>query len=152
MKGGIAKRSILVRSALPSELLEVALIARQCFPESFASERSVSERLARGSVLFVAEVGVDIAGFIELRLGVLKARVVGLATKPSFRGMGVASTLLDYSLKLAKGLGKRSLSLKVSAKNPRALSLYQKHGFAVLGKRVLKGGGSAYAMARIFET
>lgn len=73
--------------------------------------------------LLVAEV---LAPEAELHL-------IGVA--PSARGRGLASALLRACRAEARALGAERLYLEVASRNAPALSLYQRQGFTVVGRR-----------------
>lgn len=54
-------------------------------------------------------------------------------TTPAWRGQGVADALLAASLKAGNGRFLR-IVLTVNAENPKALNLYQRHGFTEYGR------------------
>ena len=58
-----------------------------------------------------------------------------LATHPFYRKMGVASFMLNYAVKLAKKLDRRSIELAVLKRNQPAMRLYEKIGFRLKGER-----------------
>ena len=61
--------------------------------------------------------------------------IMNLAVHPGYRRRGVASFLLDYALRLAKEYGARGAMLEVRPSNHAAISLYDKMGFSVAGRR-----------------
>ncbi|WP_243885862.1 GNAT family N-acetyltransferase [Cellulomonas fengjieae] len=63
---------------------------------------------------------------------------IGMAVARPDRGRGVGSALLAGCVEQARGLGWRALSLSVEDGNTAARDLYERHGFAVVGRN----GGS----------
>lgn len=63
---------------------------------------------------------------------------IGMAVARPRRGRGVGSALLAGCVEQARGLGWRALSLSVEDGNATARALYERHGFAVVGRN----GGS----------
>lgn len=61
--------------------------------------------------------------------------ISNLAVSPSYRRIGVATYMLNFSGQLARRLGKSSLELSVNKANTPALKLYLKQGFKKEGKR-----------------
>nr|WP_182114331.1 GNAT family N-acetyltransferase [Actinotalea sp. JY-7876] len=59
---------------------------------------------------------------------------IGMAVAPAHRGRGVGSALLAGCVEQARGLGRRALSLSVEDGNTAARALYERHGFAVVGR------------------
>lgn len=58
-----------------------------------------------------------------------------LAVLPELRGQGVGHALIDHLIGLARGAGRRRITLDVAASNPRAEALYQSTGFRVTVER-----------------
>lgn len=59
----------------------------------------------------------------------------GFITAPSARGKGVARRMLDHALIEAKQQGYRAMQFNfVLASNQRALALWQRNGFATIGR------------------
>jgi [ribosomal protein S18]-alanine N-acetyltransferase len=143
--------SIRIRAARVGDIREIVEIGKRNFPASDISEAKMLERITRGHFLFVAEFGGEIAGFIDIKFGISRAHISGLATKPGFRGKGVGGALLAHAVEVAKKKGKQHITLRVAAKNQRALNLYRKQGFIVLGRKK-RAGVILYRMVRRFET
>lgn len=58
-----------------------------------------------------------------------------LAVLPELRGLGVGRALIDHLIGLARGVGRRRVTLDVATSNPRAEALYQRAGFRVTVER-----------------
>lgn len=63
------------------------------------------------------------------------AFVTSVSVLPSCQGRGLASCLLRASIEHVRQAGFEHLELEVDARNTAALSLYQRHGFAVASTR-----------------
>lgn len=98
---------------------------------------------------------------VVARIGVVENKVVcyysfynicdegninNLAVLESFRGKGMGSLLMDDMIKRAKDMNINSLTLEVNVNNRIAISLYQKLGFEIEGKRVKFYGGKDDAL------
>lgn len=57
-----------------------------------------------------------------------------LAVSPSARGRGVGSLLIRALIELARARGARKLGLRALSSNNGAISLYERHGFALEGR------------------
>ena len=64
-----------------------------------------------------------------------EGQITNVATHPSCRRRGLADKLLSALITQARARGLSTLSLEVRESNAAAISLYQKHGFAVVGRR-----------------
>jgi ribosomal protein S18 acetylase RimI-like enzyme len=61
-----------------------------------------------------------------------------------FHGSGVGARLMQTALDCARGAGMRRVLLGVYAKNERAISFYQRHGFQRVGQRQFSVGANRY--------
>jgi ribosomal protein S18 acetylase RimI-like enzyme len=112
-----------------------------------------AERGERFSTLLAASCT---AGDLE-RLGVLDTAMQAMhpdgplwylgvvATVPAARGQGLGTALLEHSLRPVDGCG---LPAYLESTNPRNVSLYQRHGFAVTGQIQLPDGPALTTMWR----
>ena len=57
-----------------------------------------------------------------------------LAIDPDYRGLGIGEKLVEYHVENAKKLQREKIELDVAETNPRAKKLYEKLGFAMVGK------------------
>jgi len=80
-------------------------------------------------------VQYEIAGFIVARLIADELHVNNVAIRPEFRGQGLGSALLLTTINQARQRGAQLAQLEVRASNNEAQRLYQKCGFAVVGRR-----------------
>lgn len=62
-----------------------------------------------------------------------------ISVSEDFRGQGIGSRLLEALPKLAKKANRSVIGLSVDEKNPKAKKLYERHGFKVVGQRMISG-------------
>jgi ribosomal-protein-alanine N-acetyltransferase len=132
---------------LAADLPAVLDLERELFPEDawtramFAAE--VSGRLP-GRHYLVAEDDGQIVGYAGLLAPAPggsppgpggQADVMTMAVAPSRWGQGIGSALLEALLAEAAARGCAEVFLEVRVDNPRAQSLYRRHGFAEAGLR-----------------
>ncbi|MFH1470990.1 MAG: GNAT family N-acetyltransferase [Candidatus Micrarchaeota archaeon] len=141
-----------IRKASIADVAAITEIGKECFPASDISEEKTLSRISRGHVIFICEIEGKMAGFSDILLGLTRASVSGIATRKEFRGLGIATSLLEHSISLAKKTGKLSVSLRVAARNLRALNIYEKLGFSVVKRKARRDGRIVYTMVRNFET
>ncbi len=77
----------------------------------------------------------QLAGFIVARLIGDELHVNNVAVRPEFRGRGLGSRLLQTTLAQGRLREAKVAQLEVRAKNNAAQSLYERCGFAVVGRR-----------------
>ncbi|MBY6205916.1 ribosomal protein S18-alanine N-acetyltransferase [Halomonas denitrificans] len=83
----------------------------------------------------VAEVDRGIGGYMILSAAAGEAHLLNLCVAPSLRGTGLARSLLDTALVEARLLKAHRLFLEVRPSNRRAIELYRRNDFRVIGKR-----------------
>ena len=74
-------------------------------------------------------------GFILCRAGGGECEILTLAVLPAERRQGVATALLGTALAEATARGSGAIFLEVAADNHAARALYERQGFAVVGRR-----------------
>jgi putative acetyltransferase len=96
--------------------------------------------VAGGDTVLVVDEG-RVVGTYRLQLQSHRcahvATLGALAVHPDARGRGYGGRLLDDAVARARARGARRVELLVEADNPRAIRLYERHGFVKEG--VLRG-------------
>jgi len=105
----------------------------------------------KDSELYVARRQGALCGFLLLRERgiVYSPYIASLAVSPESRGLGIGSRLLDFAEARARPASKH-IFLCVSSFNTRARTLYERHGYAVVGelKDYIVDGLSEYLMSK----
>ena len=107
-----------------------------------------------GELFLVAEVGGTVGAYMvtctRSRLGSCTAQLVSVAVAPQARRSGVASALMDATLRRLRRLRVRRFTLAVKVTNRKALAFYRKYGFRQL--RIIpvyyEDGRDAWLMVR----
>ena len=91
-------------------------------------------------------------GFAGINIILDEAHIANIVVKENKRGLGIGSKLLEDLIKKAKS-STNSITLEVNEKNLIAISLYQKYGFQILGKRkkYYNNTHDAYIMTKYFN-
>ena len=114
----------------------ISKLERQCFPESYWSEKAVEETLERSDVLYGMEYSKDKspAGYFIGAASNGEAELYRIAVLPEYRRKGLGKHLLEAFLdSCPKSTNK--IFLEVRSKNTAALELYKSHGFKVIHVR-----------------
>ena len=85
----------------------------------------------------VAEAGGRVVGHVEVRVGRCyegHTGVLGIAVKRGFRELGIGTELMRMAEQLARERGLRLLTLEVFATNSRAIHVYEKMGYRIVGR------------------
>ncbi len=117
-------------------LSAVAELERVCFPADPWSEalyRAAQDNPAVAVLLALGEDGA-LLGYAVLSTVLDEGNLDNIAVAPAYRRQGVADALLS----VVTGFGREHLSrlmLEVRASNAPAIALYEKYGFAAVGRR-----------------
>lgn len=119
-----------------AHLPAVAALEKVCFPTDPWSETLFRAALDNPRVCPLLVRGEDgsILGYAVLSAVLDEGNLDNIAVAPEARRQGVADALLEA----LTGFGRDHLALltlEVRASNAPAIALYQKHGFAVVGRR-----------------
>lgn len=89
----------------------------------------------RNTLVHRLRLGRRIAGFIVSRIGADEAEILSVAIDPQQRGRGLSRDLLLTHLGHLAARGVRTVFLEVEENNQPARRLYQRAGFATVGRR-----------------
>ena len=95
-----------------------------------------------------------VAGYVGMMYVLDEGYISNVAVAPEYRRQGVADALLDALEARARALCLSFLTLEVRESNGPAVALYQKHGFAPVGRRkdyYEKPREDALLMTRVLE-
>jgi len=95
-------------------------------------EQMIAER---DTLVHRLRMGRKTIGFSVSRLAADEAEILSIAVAESHRGRGLSNTLLLTHLGHLAGRGVRKVFLEVEENNQPARRLYQRAGFAVVGRR-----------------
>ena len=132
--------AVVFDSMRKEDLPEVMAIESLSFSEPWTEEMFLHELSSDGvAQVLVARAdegsGRRIVGFLCAWIVADELQISNIAVHPGYRRRGVASQLLEEMLRRAKAMGARAGYLEVRASNEAAKALYQRHGFAAVGRR-----------------
>ena len=129
-----------IRRMSMADVQAVLEIDRLSFPIPW-SENTYKYELHenRSSYLNVVEIPFNgknrIIGYVGFWFIVDEAHISTIAVHPNFRELGVGELLLRCALKQANELNVRLITLEVRVSNQRAINLYKKYKFEIVGSR-----------------
>ena len=123
-----------VRPILEKDIGFVAELEKICFNEPW-SETTLKEAYQRSTRFFVCEIKRKIVGYIGINCIIDEGYITNVAVLPEFRNKGIATALLKSVFDLKEETGLEFISLEVRPSNKNAISLYEKMGFVIEGKR-----------------
>lgn len=113
---------------------DIVKLEQICFSTPW-SEQSILDAFKTGTRFFVCEKDDNVLGYVGISAILDEGYITNIAVFPKYRKMGVASALLKHLQNFAKGNSLSFISLEVRESNSTAISLYEKFGFNVEGKR-----------------
>ena len=118
-----------------SHVAQVAGLEKICFSDPW-SERSIASELDNKLAFWlVATEGETVAGYIGSQTVMEETDMMNVAVHPDFRRQGIAEALVSGLVEHLKAMGSHCLTLEVRASNAPAIALYEKLGFAEIGRR-----------------
>ena len=89
----------------------------------------------RNTLVHRLRLGRKTIGFAVSRMGADEAEILSIAVDEAWRGRGLSRDLLITHLGHLAGRGVRRIFLEVEENNAPARRLYERTGFAVVGRR-----------------
>ena len=114
---------------------QVAQVEKLCFSDPWSVNSIRSEAVNPLSLWIVAVDGDRVVGYVGSQSVMGWSDMMNLAVTPEYRRQGIAEQLV---LELITGLRERKntcLTLEVRVSNSPAIALYEKMGFAEVGRR-----------------
>ena len=118
-----------------AHVAQIAALEKICFSDPW-SERSIASELDNKLAFWlVATEGKTVAGYIGSQTVMEETDMMNVAVHPDFRRQGIAEALVSGLVEHLKAMGSHCLTLEVRASNAPAIALYEKLGFAEIGRR-----------------
>ena len=117
------------------DLPAIASLHAVCFEDSWRAELLGRILSARGAFGLFSRPSGKAVGFILCRSSGQEGEILSLAVAPSLRRSGLGSALLKAAKTHAAKQAIEALFLEVAEDNAAARRLYQKFGFAIVGRR-----------------
>ena len=116
-------------------VMQVAALEKQCFSDPW-SENSVASELNNPlSLWLVAVDDGNVAGYVGSQTVMDETDMMNIAVDQCYRRQGIAQMLVEALMEQLKNAESRCLTLEVRISNTPAIALYEKLGFAQVGKR-----------------
>ena len=113
----------------------VAELEKLCFSAPWSENSVASELKNKLSLWLVAEEDGCVAGYIGSQTCGDESDVMNVAVHPDFRRRGIAEALVNALVEELKAIESHCLTLEVRTSNVPAIALYEKLGFAEIGRR-----------------
>ncbi len=127
--------SVLVKRIEPTMLGSLSALEAECFSHPWSSE-SLELLCSESAVGFaVLDENDRVLAYAGMLTVLDEGQITNVAVLSEARRRGYASAVLSALLEFGATNGISSFSLEVRRGNLAAISLYEKHGFAVVGER-----------------
>jgi ribosomal-protein-alanine N-acetyltransferase len=129
--------ALAVRPALAGDLAAIVRLEDAAFKDAWPAEMLAGELSHPRALLLVAsrEEAEPPAGYAAFRHAAGEAELLRLAVLPEERRRGVARALVAEGVERLLRAGVQVCFLEVRADNEPAIALYQRLGFAPIGRR-----------------
>ena len=118
-----------------SHVAQVAALEKANFSEPW-SENSVRSELSNKLALWLVAVeGETVAGYVGSQTVCNETDMMNVAVTADFRRRGIGEQLVTALVEELKAMESHCLTLEVRASNTPAQTLYEKLGFAEVGRR-----------------
>jgi ribosomal-protein-alanine N-acetyltransferase len=103
-----------------------------------------------GDLFLVAARGRNVCGYMVTCTGGKRAELVSVAVDPEQRGKGIASALMDSTLRRLRRRGVVRFALTVKVSNQAAIRFYESYGFhkSRVIRRYYEDGADGWRMAK----
>lgn len=123
-----------IKLAGREHLAAISALEEATFEEPW-SERALELFVGEDNFAVVAVSEDKLISYCTVTAVLDEAQIINVATDKEHRGKGYAKRVLEAVIDECQRRGAVSLSLEVRVSNSGAVSLYEKHGFSVAGKR-----------------
>jgi len=149
------QKTVSIRKFRQRDLDAILKIEHACFGKD-AYDRNLFAEYAHmcGGLFLVAERLGRICGYmlacVGSKGGSHRAELVSVAVDPGTRGQGVASALMDSTLRCLRRRRAKCFWLMVKVTNRRALAFYKKYDFKPrrIARRYYEDGKDAWIMSK----
>jgi ribosomal-protein-alanine N-acetyltransferase len=118
----------------PRHLGAIAALEREAFAHPW-SEKALELLCTESAIGFVLMDGARAAAYGGMMCVAGEGQITNIATSPDYRRQGLAQQAMGALVAAARERGLCEISLEVRESNIPAISLYEKFGFAAMGKR-----------------
>ena len=134
----LSKETVTLRQAHSSEAAAIAALSRLHI-EYGLRWRWTPSRVRRSiddeeTIVLVATLGGDLAGFAIMKFGDLNAHLHLLAVEPKQRRAGIGRAMMLWLERSCRTAGMQHIRLEVRESNRPACQFYESHGYAELGR------------------
>ena len=111
-------------------------IENECFSMPWTAEMLKAQlKDSRHEFIVAVDEQERVLGYVGMMYVLDEGYISNVATAKPYRNRGVADALISRLMEIAAQLHLAFVTLEVRESNRHAIALYEKHGFAAVGKR-----------------
>lgn len=127
--------ALTFRPMQASDVDEVLALEESVYPYPW-SRANFTGSLASGyDAWLLRDTDGALVGYFLIMCAVDEAHLLNVAVAAPWQGQGIGRHLLDKIAACARGRGMDSVLLEVRPSNERALKIYERYGYATIGRR-----------------
>lgn len=133
----------------------IAELERECFSLPWSEQGLLSELSNNQAHFYVLEAKGKVAAYMGMHIILDECYITNVAVKKEFRRRGFAEALVRNAVKVSEENNCYFITLEVRKSNEKAIALYSKCGFEILGERkdfYTEPKENAYIMTKYTET
>jgi [ribosomal protein S18]-alanine N-acetyltransferase len=131
-----AQAALALRPMVVADIDEVYALEQRVFPHPWSRGNFVDSLASGYDAWVLREPGEGpLAGYFLLMYAVDEAHLLDVAVCGERQGSGLGRYLLDRIAARARAMGMASILLEVRPSNERALQVYERYGYAQIGRR-----------------
>ena len=125
----------MIEKASGTDIPKILEIEKHLFSDPWDKALFEAAVDAEDKYFFVEKQNGETAGYIIFERVLDEGHITNLAVSKDDQRRGIASKLVNHVLDIAKGSGIKEIFLEVRHSNEAAIKLYNKFGFAAIGRR-----------------
>lgn len=132
----LEKNSLTISQMTINDLDEIKSILESDFDE-FWNYEALNDELKSPFSKFIVARNLDnsIVGYAGIKVVLDEADLMNIVTRKNMRGLGVASSMLEYIISYCRQNEIKKINLEVNSSNSIAINLYKKYNFKEVGLR-----------------
>ncbi len=129
------QNTVFIREMTESDIKEIAELEKECFSEPW-SETSLKDELTNETARFyVIRDSKNLLGYIGANNICNEVYITNVAVNGNCRGKGYGKILVNHLIKQSETERAFFITLEVRKSNEKAIKLYEKCGFKLIGER-----------------
>lgn len=126
---------MMIEKMTQVHVAQIAQLEKLCFSDPWSEKSIATELDCRLSCWLVALEGDQVVGYVGSQTVIDESDMMNIAVHPDHRRRGVAEALVENLSDALRQRESKALTLEVRVSNDPAIRLYEKLGFAQVGKR-----------------